>query len=96
MTAVECDLDRVLADQAHVVDPQLIGGEVLDPREPACRTAFAATFRARARPSQLFAGVDGAVPILPGDLHDLTQAVDVHVEGKRIGVFQLSLPLERC
>jgi hypothetical protein len=94
MAGLERDLDRVLADQAHVLDSQLIVGEVLDPSEPASRTAFAATLRARARPSQLFAGIGAVVPILPGDLHDLTFAVDVDVEGERIGVFQLWLPMD--
>jgi hypothetical protein len=92
MAALERDLDRVLADQADVLYEQLVGGEVLDARQAACRTAFAATFRAWAGPSELFTGVGAEVAVLPGDLHDLTDSVDVHGERKWIGVFQLSLP----
>ena len=92
MAALECDLDRILADQARVLNSQLFGGEVLDARQPAGRTAFAATLSAWARPSKLLTGVGAAVAVLPGDLHDLSVAVDIDIDRKGIGVLQLSLP----
>ena len=92
MAALERDLERVLADQAHVLNSQLLGGEVLDARETAGSAGFAATLGARARPSELLTRVGAPVLVLPSDLHDLTVAVDVDAEGKRVWVFQLSRP----
>ena len=88
MAALERDLDRILADQARVLDSQLVGGSVLEARKAAGRTAFAATLRARAGPAKLLSGVGAAVAALPGDVHDLPLAVDVDVQRKRVGVLQ--------
>jgi hypothetical protein len=91
MTALKCDLDRVLADQAHVLDAQLVGRQALDAGKAARRTAFASALGARAGPPKLFTGVSALVAALPRDLHDLSIAVDVDVDGKGIGVLQLLL-----
>jgi hypothetical protein len=91
VAALKSDLDRVLADQAHVLDTQLVGREALDAGEAACRAAFAATLRAWARPPKLLTRVGALVAALPRDLHDLSLAIDVDVDGKRFGVLQLSL-----
>jgi hypothetical protein len=93
VAALECDLDGVLADQARILNAQLFGGKVLDARQPAGRTALAATLRAGARPPKLLTGVGAAMAALPRDLHDLSVAVDIDIDGKGIGVLQLSLPV---
>jgi hypothetical protein len=91
VAALESDLDRVLADQASVLNSQLFRGEAPDARQPAGRTPFAATLSAWAGPSKLLTGVGAAVAVLPGDLHDLSVAVDIDIDGKGIGVLQLWL-----
>lgn len=89
MATLERDLQRVLADQAHVLDPQLLRGEVLDAGQATWRSRFAPALGAGARPPQLLSRVDAAVAALPRDLHHLALAVDVDVEWKRVGVLQL-------
>jgi hypothetical protein len=89
MAALESDLKRVLADQAHVLDPQLFRGEVLDACQAARRSGFTATLGARACPPELFSRVNAAVAVLPRDLHHLALAVDVDVEWKRVAVLQV-------
>jgi hypothetical protein len=89
VSAFECDLERVLADQGHVFDPQLIGVKTLHPVEPSGGTSFAPALCARTRPSQLFARVAGVSPAFPRDFHHLAFAVDVNVGRKRVRVLQL-------
>jgi hypothetical protein len=91
VAALKCDLDRVLADQAHVLDAQLVGRQAFDAGQAAGRTTFAAALRTRTGPPKLFTGVGALVAALPRDLHDLSIAVDVDVDGKRLGVLQLFL-----
>ena len=87
MAAFERDLERVLADQRHVLDAQLIGVEVLDASKTSRHAGLAATLRARARPAQTLAGIAAAMTVLPRDDHDL--AVDIDGERKGVGVFQV-------
>ena len=89
MSAFECDLERVLADQGHVFDTQLIGVKTLQPVEPSGGTSFAPALCARTRPSQLFARVAGLSTAFPCDFHHLAFAVNVNVGRKRIRVLQL-------
>jgi|GEM_PF-6140068 len=88
MAAFERNLKRVLADQRHVLDAQLIGVEVLDSSKASRHAGFATTFRARARPAQSLGGIAAAMAVLPPDDHDLEFAVDIDGERKGIGVFQ--------
>ena len=88
MAAFERDLERVLADQRHVLDAQLIGVEVLDASKTSRHAGLAATLRARARPAQTLAGIAAAMTVLPRDDHDLAFAVDIDCERKGVGVFQ--------
>ena len=92
MAALESDLQRVLPDQAHVLDPQLVGCEVLDAGQAAWRSCLTSTFRAWTGPSKLLARIGAAVATLPLDLHHLALAIDVDVDGKRIRVLQLLSP----
>ena len=93
MAALERNLQCVLTDQAHVLDPKLFGGQALDASQSPRRARFTSTLRARARPPELLARVRAAVPVLPRDLHHLALAIDIDVEWKRVGVLQwLSLP----
>jgi hypothetical protein len=89
VSAFECDLERVLADQRHVSDPQLIGVKTLHPVEPSRGTSFAPALCAWTRPPQLFARIAGVSPALPCDFHHLAFAVDVNVGRKRVRVLQL-------
>lgn len=88
MAAFERDLERVLADQRHVVDEQLIGVEVFDASKTSRHAGLAATLGARTRPAQALAGIAAAMTVLPRDDHDLAFAVDIDCERKGIGVFQ--------
>src|SRR5437773_9306109 len=90
MTALERDLQRVLADELDVLHPQLFVAERLHARQPSRHACLAPTLRARARPPQLLARVGRARAVLPGDLHDLTRAVDVDVAGKRVWALRAS------
>ena len=89
MAALECDLQGVLADQAHVLDPQLLRGEVLDAGQATWRSRFTPALGAWARPPQLLSRKGAVVAALPRDLHHLALALDVDVEWKRVGVLQL-------
>jgi hypothetical protein len=89
MTALECDLQRVLPDQAHILDSQLVRVKVLDARQPAGRSRLAAAFGAGTGPPELLSRVNAAVAALPRDLHHLALAVDVDVKWKRVEVLQL-------
>ena len=89
MSALERDLECVLADQRDILHAQLVWIQALDPRQAAGCAGFATTFSAWARPAKSLTRIGAAMPILPGDHHDLAFAVDIDVERKRIGVFQL-------
>jgi hypothetical protein len=89
VSAFECDLQRVLTDECHVFDAQVIGAEAFHPVEATWCTCFAAALGARTRPPELFAGVAAVQSILPNDVHRLALAVDVDCGGKRVGVLQL-------
>jgi hypothetical protein len=89
VAALESDLERVLADQAHVLNSKLFGSEVFHPRQAPGRTRLASTLGAGAGPAELFARVGTAVPILPDHVHDLAFAIDIDVDWKRIGILQL-------
>jgi hypothetical protein len=89
MPALKCDLQRVLADQGHILDAQLIRAEALHPVEAARRPRLATALSARASPSQLLAAVAGAHAVFPNYVHRLALAVDVDGGGKRVGVLQL-------
>ena len=88
MAAFERNLERVLADQRHVVDAQLVGVEVLDASKTSRRAGLAATLGAWTRPAQSLAGIAAAVAILPRNDHHLPFAVDIDSERKGVGVFQ--------
>lgn len=88
VAAFKCHLERVLADQSHVLHAQLIGVEMLDASETAREAGLAATLRARACPAQSLGRVAAAMTVLPCDDHDLTFAVDIDSERIRVGVFQ--------
>lgn len=90
MSAVECDLNCVLAHEGHVLDPKLFRAQRLDPSEPPGRAGLTATFGARTSPSQLLTGVLAVVAVFPSDLYDLTRTIDVDVDWKRIRILQLS------
>jgi hypothetical protein len=92
MAALKSDLQCVLADQAHILDPQLFRSEVLDPSQAARRSCFTATLGAGAGPPELLSRVGAAVAVLPRDLHHLTFAVDFDVDWKRVGVLQFAGP----
>ena len=89
MAALERDLERVLADEGHVLDAELVRSECREAREAPRGSRLTATFRARARPPQPLTCVLAAVAALPLDLHDLAFAVDVDVQRKGVGIFQL-------
>ena len=93
MAALKRDLERVLPDQAHVLKTKLFGSEVFHPRQAPGRTRLASTLGAGTGPAELLARVDAAVPVLPDHVHQLAFAIDVDVEGKRIGVLQLEADL---
>jgi hypothetical protein len=88
VSALECDLHRVLSDERHVFDSQLIRTQRREPCEPAGGTAFATTLSTRTRPSQLLTGVRGSLSVLPGDVHHLAGTVDVDVDRERIGILR--------
>jgi hypothetical protein len=92
VAALESDLQRVLPDEAHVLDPQLVRREVIDSGQAARRSCLTSALGAWACPSELFARICAAVTTLPLDLHHLALAVDVDVEWKRIRVLQLLCP----
>lgn len=89
MAAFKCDLQRVLPDQGHILDAQVVGAEAFHPVEPAWRPRLATALCAWAGPSQLFARVAGVHPVFPNDVHRLMLAIDVNSRGKRVGVLQL-------
>jgi hypothetical protein len=89
VSAVECDLHRVLADEGHILDAKLFRAQSLDSREPPRRAGLTATFSARTGPAQLFSGVLAVVAVLPRDFHDLACTIDVDVDWKRIRILQL-------
>jgi hypothetical protein len=91
VSALERYLEGVLADERDILHAQLIGVQVLDPRQPAGRAGFATTLGAWTRPAQSLTRVTAAMPILPGDHHRLAFAVYIDVEREGIGVFQLLL-----
>ena len=91
MPAFKRDLQRVLAHERYVLDPELVIGEALDTTEPAGRSRLAAALGARAGPPQHVGGVGAVMSAFPLDLHDLARAVDVDVDRERIGVFQWTL-----
>jgi hypothetical protein len=92
MAALKCDLQGVLADQADVLDPQLVGGEVLDARQAAGSSRFASTLRARTRPPELLSRISAAVAVLPRDFHHLALAIDLDVDWEWVGVLQVAGP----
>jgi hypothetical protein len=92
VTTLESDLQRVLPDEAHVLDPKLVKREVLDARQAAWRSRLTSALGAWACPSELISRVSAAVATLPMDLHHLALAVDVDVEWKRVRVLQLLCP----
>ena len=89
MSAGESDLQRVLADERDVFDAQLVGRETCQSRQASWCASFAATFGARARPTQTLARVRGMVAALPVNLHHLALAVDVNSERVRVGDSQV-------
>jgi hypothetical protein len=89
MAALEGDLQGVLADQAHVMDAQLLCRQALDPRQAARRAGFPAALSAWARPPELLARISASVAALPLDLHHLALSIDVDIERERVGVLQL-------
>jgi hypothetical protein len=88
MPALERDLERVLADQRHVLYAQLVGVEVLYASKTARLARLAAALRAWTRPTQSLGGIAAAVTVLPRDDHDLAFAVDIDCERIGVGVFQ--------
>ena len=88
--AFECDLERVLADQRHVLDAQLLLAQGFDPRKASRGARLTAALGARARPPKLLAGVSAVMTVFPRDIHHLTRAVDVDGQRKWIGVLQRS------
>jgi hypothetical protein len=94
VAALECDLKRVLSDEADVLDTELFGSKVLDTREAPWGTCLTATFGAGAGPAELLARIGAVVSVLPIHGHHLAFAVHVDVDWKRVGVLQLvSRPL---
>lgn len=89
MAALERDLEGVLADQAHVLDPQLGRIQRLDPGKAAGGSRLTPAFGARACPPELLAAVHAAMTAFPFDHHLLALAVDVDVQRKRVGVLQV-------
>src|SRR5215813_1813989 len=87
----EADLQRVLPDEAHVCDLELLlvklGGTVQSPRQ----TRLASAFRARTGPPQLPARVARPGPVLPGDLQNVVGSNQVDSGRKRVGVSQRTL-----
>jgi len=88
VAAVEGDLQRVLAHQRDVFDPELVRAQGIDSREPSRCAGLTATFGAGACPSQLLTGIRNLVPVLPRDLHHLARAIDIDVDRKRIWILQ--------
>ena len=91
MAAFESDLESVLADERDVLHTQVLGVQADNASKASGSSGLAATFSARAGPTQSLGRVAAAVPVLPRDHHDLTFAVDVDRHGKWIGVFQVGL-----
>jgi hypothetical protein len=89
VTALKGDLQGVLTDQAHVLDPQLGGIQRFHPRQAAGRPSLASTLGTGARPSELLAAVDALVATFPLDHHFLALAVDVDLQRERVGVLQV-------
>ena len=92
VAALKSDLQRVLADEAHVLDPELVRCEALQVGKAAGRSRLASTFGAWACPSKLLSRIGAAVATLPLDLHHLALAVCVDLEWKRVWVLQLLCP----
>jgi hypothetical protein len=91
VTALECDLEGVLADERDILNAQLVGREARHAGKTSGRARFASAFGARARPTQALARVSAPVAALPNDLHHLAVAVYVDRQRKRVGVFQLPI-----
>jgi hypothetical protein len=89
VSAFERYLQRVLTNQSHIFDPELVGTEVFDPVESTWCARFAAALRAWTRPSELFGGVAAAHAVFPNYFHHLTLTVGVDGGWKRVGVLQL-------
>jgi len=87
--ALERDLQRVLADQAHILDPQLFRRERFHAGQAPRGTRFAPAFGARACPPELLAGIRAAVAALPFDLHHLALAIHIDVEWERVWILQV-------
>jgi hypothetical protein len=88
VAAFERDLERVLADQRHILHAQLIGVEVLDASKTSRDAGLTATLRAGTRPAQSLGGITAVMTVLPRDDHGLAFAVDIDGERKGVGVFQ--------
>ena len=88
MAALKCDLQRVLADQAHVLQSKLLRIEALDTGQAARSAGFTAALGAGARPAKLLTRIGAAVSVLPDDVHHVAFAVDVDADWKRVGVLQ--------
>lgn len=91
MPAFKRDLQRVLAYERYVLDPEFVIGKAFDATEPAGRARLSAALSAGAGPPQHVGGVGAVMSALPLDLHDLPRAVDVDVDGERVEVFQWTL-----
>jgi len=89
VAALERDLQSVLADQAHVLDAQLGGIEILDPGQAPRGAGLTPALRARACPPELLSAVHAPMTAFPLDHHLLALAVDVDVQWERVGVLQV-------
>jgi len=88
VAALKCDLQRVLADEAHVLKSKLLWSEVLDARQAARGARLTTTLGTGARPAELLPRVRAAVAVLPNHVHHIAFAVGVDVDWKRVGVLQ--------
>jgi len=82
------DLNRVLADQAGLVELSLVRIQLLNQVEPAGAAGLTATFRAGTSPAQLFAAEPGFVGVLPDHLEDVLFADQVDLGRKRVRIPQ--------
>ena len=90
MPAFESDLERVLANERHVLDAQVIWAQSFHPRQPSWCSSFTAALGTWTGPPELLARVGGVTAVLPRHIHDLAPTVDVNGEGKWVGVLQRS------
>ncbi len=88
MSALECDLERVLADERNILDAQLLWLEVLHAGKASWDAGLAPALRTWTGPAKALGRVVAAMAALPRDDHDLAFTVDVDGERKRVRIFQ--------